>query len=56
MSESGTESKPKEEGTIVTCEGCTSKWRLKFEPTNKIVADLVTCPLCVEPATRERNI
>lgn len=53
MSESETGPRAKEEGTIVTCEGCTSKWRLKFEPTTKIVADLVTCPLCVETEKHE---
>lgn len=46
MSESEAEARPKEEPVIVTCEGCSSRWRLRFQPLKEIVADLVECPLC----------
>jgi len=53
MSESETKPEPKTEEVIVTCEGCCSKWRLKFSPAKTVVADLVECPLCAEPETHE---
>jgi len=53
MSETETEPRPKEESIIVTCEGCSSKWRLRFLPDKELVADLVECPLCAEAEKHE---
>jgi hypothetical protein len=53
MSESETKPEPKTEEVIVTCEGCCSKWRLKFSPAKTVVVDLVECPLCAEAEKHE---
>lgn len=53
MSKTEVEPRPKEETHIIVCEGCSSRWRLKFDLTNKLAADLVACPLCTEAEKNE---